>query len=125
MVRHPPSSIASPINFITEKSRTYREISRDAHLCATRWPRYTLSPTIFCLRHHLSIYKALKFIGPNSDVPWQRVVSASGKISSRGPNTEGADRQRIVLEGEGVIVQDMRISWAQYGWFPEDVDLNA
>lgn len=70
-------------------------------------------------------WKALKFLGPDSDVPWQRVISSAGKISSRGPQTEGADRQRMALEDEGVTVQDdMRISWTEYGWFPEEVDLN-
>ena len=71
---------------------------------------------------------ALKFLQPGNDVPWQRVISSSGKISSRGPATEGARIQKDVLEAEGVEVTtnemgEFRISWAQYGWFPASVDL--
>ncbi|OBZ73468.1 Alkyltransferase-like protein 1 [Grifola frondosa] len=50
--------------------------------------------------------QALKFLSPdaNPPVPWYRVVSASGSISSRGPGTDGAERQRQELEAEGVEV---------------------
>lgn len=68
---------------------------------------------------------ALKFLGPDNDVPWQRVVSSTGQISSRGAGTDGAERQRLELEGEGVQVVNMRVSWTEYGWFPENADLNV
>lgn len=32
--------------------------------------------------HARHVGQALKFLGPDTNVPWQRVVSASGKISS-------------------------------------------
>jgi methylated-DNA-protein-cysteine methyltransferase-like protein len=35
---------------------------------------------------------------PN-DVPWQRVINSQGKISAR----PGAERQRQLLEGEGIV----------------------
>jgi hypothetical protein len=55
-------------------------------------------------------------------------VSSTGKISSRGPGTTGAQRQREALEAEGVIVHDSRdggfgVKWTECGWFPEAVDL--
>ncbi|GJJ14442.1 hypothetical protein Clacol_008706 [Clathrus columnatus] len=75
-------------------------------------------------RHSRHVGQALKFLAPESAVPWQRVISSSGQISSRGPETDGAERQRIGLENEGVTVRNMRISWTDYGWFPESVDLN-
>ena len=73
---------------------------------------------------------ALKFLPEGTDAPWQRVVSSTGKISSRGPGTEGAQRQREVLEAEGVEVRVTRegefvVDWSVYGWFPERVDVNA
>jgi methylated-DNA-protein-cysteine methyltransferase related protein len=68
---------------------------------------------------------ALKELGPQEQnpVPWQRVISASGTISSRGPGTTGADRQRVALEAEGVTVTtgrtgELRINLAEFGWFP-------
>ena len=56
-------------------------------------------------------------------MPWQRVIASSGTISSRGPETDGARRQRDALEAEGVEVTDgrtgeMRVDLRMYGWFP-------
>ncbi|KZW01473.1 MGMT family protein [Exidia glandulosa HHB12029] len=74
-------------------------------------------------RHSRHVGQALKFLPPNTNVPWQRVISSSGTISSRGPGTNGADRQRQALEAEGVEVREGRtgellVSLADYGWFP-------
>jgi alkylated DNA nucleotide flippase Atl1 len=78
--------------------------------CNLSWPRYCT---------------ALKFLSPDADppVPWQRVVSSAGKISSRGPGTDGAQRQREALEAEDVEVRagrtnELLIDLAEYGWFP-------
>jgi methylated-DNA-protein-cysteine methyltransferase-like protein len=47
------------------------------------------------------------------DVPWQRVINAQGKISLRS----GAERQRQLLEGEGVQFDDRdRVNLSRYGW---------
>ncbi|KAI0773018.1 DNA binding methylated-DNA-cysteine S-methyltransferase [Trametes elegans] len=69
--------------------------------------------------------QALKFVSPdvNPPIPWHRVLSSSGAISSRGPGTDGAARQRDALVAEGVDVQttragDFKVSLATYGWFP-------
>lgn len=45
-------------------------------------------------------------------------------ISSRGPGTEGARRQKDELEAEGVEVStgrtgDLRVNLAVWGWFPQ------
>ena len=68
---------------------------------------------------------ALKFLSPEVQppIPWQRVLSSQGTISSRGPGTSGAQNQREVLEAEGVEVTvgrngDMRVNLGTYGWFP-------
>ncbi|KAF9520153.1 hypothetical protein BS47DRAFT_1287476 [Hydnum rufescens UP504] len=69
-------------------------------------------------RHARHVGNALKFLPEDTDVPWQRVIGASGQISSRGPGTTGAERQRAALEDEGVVVQEMRVNLNQFGWFP-------
>lgn len=68
---------------------------------------------------------ALKFVSPDAapPIPWHRVLGSSGTISSRGPGTDGAQRQRDALEAEGVeVVQttggEMRVNLRQWGWFP-------
>lgn len=71
---------------------------------------------------------ALKFLDPSTNIPWQRVVSSTGKISSRGPGTSGAQRQREALEVEGVEIRVTRenefaVRWDTYGWFPQEINL--
>lgn len=44
---------------------------------------------------------ALASLPDNTDVPWQRVINASGGISLRG-RADAADLQRFLLEKEGV-----------------------
>lgn len=79
---------------------------------------------------------ALKFLPDETDIPWHRVIASSGTISSRGPGTSGADRQRVALLAEDVQVNTpgpggglMRVSLAEYGWFPDPsqvgLDLDA
>jgi methylated-DNA-protein-cysteine methyltransferase-like protein len=68
---------------------------------------------------------ALKFLSPAADPPvqWQRVVSSAGRISLRGPSTDGAARQGEALQGEDVEVHvgrtnELLVDLATYGWFP-------
>jgi len=81
-------------------------------------------------RHSRHVGQALKWLPDGSDIPWQRVISSSGQISSRGPGTEGAQRQREALEAEGVEVTDSvggatgRVSFREYGWFPDEVEFD-
>jgi len=83
-------------------------------------------------RHSRLVGQALKFLSPNPvpPVPWYRVISSSGVISSRGPGTDGARNQRDELEAEGVEVStgrtgEMRVDFGRWGWFPQigSVDL--
>ena len=46
------------------------------------------------------------------DVPWQRVINSQGKISER----PGAERQRELLEEEGVEFTKDRVDFKKYGW---------
>lgn len=46
------------------------------------------------------------------DVPWQRVINSQGKISAR----PGAEKQRELLEAEGVEFVKDKVDWKKYGW---------
>ncbi|MBX3015858.1 MAG: MGMT family protein [Caldilineaceae bacterium] len=46
------------------------------------------------------------------DVPWQRVINAQGKISQRA----GAERQRRLLEQEGIVFVKDRVELKRYQW---------
>jgi methylated-DNA-protein-cysteine methyltransferase-like protein len=52
------------------------------------------------------------------DVPWQRIINSQGKISER----PGAERQRVLLEEEGVGFVKDRIDLKKYGWNPNEAD---
>ncbi len=72
------------------------------------------------------VLEALKFLSPetNPPVPWHRVINSAGAISSGGPGTDGAQRQREALEAEGVQVTtgrtgESRIDLGRWGWFPQ------
>ncbi|KZT05687.1 MGMT family protein [Laetiporus sulphureus 93-53] len=69
--------------------------------------------------------QALKYVSPDVQppMPWHRVLASSGTISSRGPGTDGAERQRQALEAEGVEVTvgrtgELRVDLRRWGWFP-------
>lgn len=49
------------------------------------------------------------------DVPWQRVINAQGKISPRGDGW-GTERQRLLLEEEGVRFDGNAANLAVYRW---------
>jgi len=46
------------------------------------------------------------------DVPWQRVINSQGKISER----DGAERQRQLLEEEGILFIKDKVDLKKYGW---------
>lgn len=47
-----------------------------------------------------------------SDVPWQRVINSQGKISQR----PGAEKQRQLLEDEGVLFVKDKVDLKVYQW---------
>lgn len=58
---------------------------------------------------------ALRGLSEGSDVPWYRVVNASGRISL--PDPQGAAEQRRLLEAEGVVLSpDGQIDLDRFGW---------
>ena len=46
------------------------------------------------------------------DVPWQRVINSQGKISER----PGAEKQRQLLEAEGIEFVKDKADLKKYGW---------
>jgi methylated-DNA-protein-cysteine methyltransferase-like protein len=46
------------------------------------------------------------------DVPWQRVLNSQGRISAR----PGAEKQRELLEKEGVEFVKDKVDLKRYGW---------
>ena len=68
---------------------------------------------------------ALAALPDGSRVPWQRVVNARGQTSPRS-SFDGAARQRLRLEEEGVVFDAAgRIDLARYLWKPRDRPLPA
>lgn len=67
-------------------------------------------------------FEAYKAFGPRwvggamancpDDVPWQRVINSQGKISAR----PGAERQRQLLEEEGIVFVKDKVDMKRYGW---------
>lgn len=47
------------------------------------------------------------------DVPWQRIINSQGKIS---PRAGGAEKQRLLLEEEGVEFVKDKVDLKKYGW---------
>lgn len=59
---------------------------------------------------------AMAALPAGTDVPWQRVINAQGKISLR-QYSRGHELQRKRLEAEGVqFDEDGRVDLARYGW---------
>lgn len=72
----------------------------------------------------------MKWVSPDTTppIPWYRVIGSSGTISSRGPGTEGAQRQCDALQAEGVEVTtgrtgELRVDLREYGWFPDRAEI--
>ena len=78
---------------------TYGQVARIAGRCSARMAGYALSA-----------------LNVGSDVPWQRVINARGKISPHGDGI-GTLLQRQLLESEGVVFAlDGRIDLDRFGW---------
>jgi methylated-DNA-protein-cysteine methyltransferase-like protein len=66
---------------------------------------------------------ALSALPEELNVPWWRVISTSGKIST-SPIHHTAQIQRAMLEDEGVkFTEGGRIDWDRYEWNPDEADL--
>jgi methylated-DNA-protein-cysteine methyltransferase related protein len=64
---------------------------------------------------------ALKTLAEESRVPWQRVINAGGRISTRSDESPMAEVQRVLLEREGVELDaNGRITLDRFGWQPKE-----
>lgn len=63
---------------------------------------------------------ALAALPENSDVPWQRIINAQGKVSLRS-DREGNILQQILSEKEGIqFHQSGKINLDKFLWNPAD-----
>lgn len=62
--------------------------------------------------------RALREQPKGSDVPWYRIVTASGRLAF-AVGSEPWRRQRRKLASEGVIMKDDRVDMRRYQWQPD------
>lgn len=60
--------------------------------------------------------KALQFSTDN--IPWHRILRSSGQISFPA-GSEQAERQKGLLQEEGVVVLNNRVKLANFQWHPD------
>lgn len=61
--------------------------------------------------------RQLGSLPPGSKLPWHRVLNSQGR-SSLPLEKEGSNRQLRLLQREGVLVIDGRVSLTRYRWDP-------
>jgi methylated-DNA-protein-cysteine methyltransferase-like protein len=61
--------------------------------------------------------RTLRNLPDDSNLPWHRVINASGKISLP-PDSDSFKRQKARLQEEGLLVNCNRISLARHQWQP-------
>lgn len=87
------------------KVATYGQIAAIAGNCTARMVGY-----------------AMAALQGSTDVPWQRVINAQGKLSPRADSTS-TERQRLLLEEEGVIFnRSGRTDLRHYRWSGPSVE---
>jgi methylated-DNA-protein-cysteine methyltransferase-like protein len=68
---------------------------------------------------------ALSALPEDLDVPWWRVISSSGRISTSAIH-HTAQIQRALLEDEGVrLTEHGRVDWDRYEWDPTESELEG
>lgn len=61
---------------------------------------------------------ALAAMPADTNLPWHRVVNASGRVSERG-DPDRAEYQRVLLEAEGVVFGiGLTLDLERFGWRP-------
>jgi methylated-DNA-protein-cysteine methyltransferase related protein len=105
---------------MTVKPSSYREI----YAVVARIPRGRVA-TYGQIARLAGLPRSARFVGyalsalTDKAVPWHRVVNARGEVSQRSDGDEGAEMQRLRLEGEGVAFDAHgRIDLRRYLWDP-------
>jgi len=57
----------------------------------------------------------MKNLPPGGRLPWYRVINSQGRISFQSGSPQ-YQRQKALLEQEGIVFINGRISLSQYGW---------
>ncbi len=65
--------------------------------------------------HARYVGTTLKNLPKDTTLPWHRVVNAKGKISFP-QGSDAYNRQKSLLESEGVIFNNTKLSLNIYGW---------
>lgn len=74
----------------------------------------------YSLKHSSAIIAQLNAEDVTIDhLPWWRVVQSLGNIALRTGDT----RQASLLKTEGVTVTGMKVDLAEFGWFPDEIDM--
>ncbi|HQN04827.1 MAG TPA: MGMT family protein [Anaerolineaceae bacterium] len=84
------------------KVATYGQIAKIVGGCTPRMVGYAMSAT-----------------PTGSDIPWQRVINAQGKVSPHGDGF-GTEMQRALLMEEGIAFDSQeRVDFDRFGWLPD------
>ncbi|HQP08083.1 MAG TPA: MGMT family protein [Anaerolineaceae bacterium] len=84
------------------KVATYGQIARIVGGCTPRMVGYAMSAT-----------------PTGSDIPWQRVINAQGKVSPHGDGF-GTEMQRALLMEEGIAFDSQeQVDFDRFGWLPD------
>lgn len=84
------------------KVATYGQIARIVGGCTPRMVGYAMSAT-----------------PTGSEIPWQRVINAQGKVSPHGGGF-GTEMQRALLLEEGITFDSQgRVDFDRFGWLPD------
>lgn len=65
--------------------------------------------------HARFVGATLRALPKNSTLPWHRVINAQGKISFPA-GSEAYKKQQALLEYEGVVFVNAKVSLKIYGW---------
>lgn len=67
------------------------------------------------------VVRVLHSMSAKHNLPWHRIINAQGGISTPSDRTDKGNRQRDLLEAEGIIFADNgKIDLHCYRWFPEE-----
>lgn len=71
-------------------------------------------------------YALFRLQGEETDIPWQRVINAQGRISYSPFRFGQDDLQKVLLEAEGIpFDSDNRVDLQCFGWDPSSPDDKA
>jgi methylated-DNA-protein-cysteine methyltransferase related protein len=65
----------------------------------------------------------LRNIGPETTIPWWRVINQKGRISIKGNFYADRELQKKLLEAEGIEVNDFQVEMGKYRFIPDPVQL--